>query len=372
MDKPYRILNIFMELDRGGAETFVMNIYRNIDRSKIQFDFLVHGEKIGAYEEEIEALGGRIFRLPKMSLLSLAKYNHSLDEFFSAHKEYKVIHSHASELGCFIFRKAKQYSVPFRVCHAHSAPNSFNLKTPVRFVFKKYMDQFSNSRFACSNIAGVWQYGKKTKFEVINNGIETTKYTFNADIRDNMRRKHNITDGQFVVGHIGRFEYPKNHRFIVEVFEQIKLKKNNAVLLLIGIGSLKEEIKALVDEKGLTDSVLFIGAINNVPDYLQMMDVFVFPSLFEGLGIVLIEAQASGLNCIASSTVPQEANVTEFVTNLDLSISAEKWADVVLSQTAVSERAAYSVKVANAGYDILQSALRLQDFYLNCYSGDQG
>ncbi|MBQ7134371.1 MAG: glycosyltransferase family 1 protein [Ruminococcus sp.] len=371
MNKSYRILNIFMELDRGGAETFVMNIYRNIDRKKIQFDFLVHGEKRGAYEDEIEAMGGRIFRLPKMSLLSLNKYNRAIDVFFTTHNEYKVVHSHASELGCFIFKKAKQYNIPFRVCHAHSAPNGLNIKTPVRYMFKKYIDCFSNARFSCSEAAGVWQYGENAEFEVINNGIETKKYTFNEDTRLDMRRQCDIDDSQLVVGHIGRFETPKNHKFILEIFEQIKLKKREAKLLFIGIGSLKEEIKSLVIEKGLEDSVLFVGAINNVPDYLQMMDVFVFPSLFEGLGIALIEAQASGLKCIASSTVPREANVTELVTNLDLTLSAEKWADTVISQTEVLDRTVYSAKVADAGYDILESALRLQDFYLKCYVGQQ-
>lgn len=363
MSEPIRILNIFMVLDRGGAETFVMNVYRQIDRTKVQFDFLVHGDKVGSYEKEIIRLGGRIYRLPKMTEVN--SYKHSVRIFFDEHPHYSIIHSHASELGLLIFKEAQKRGIPYRICHAHSAPKGIGLKSPIRYLFKKRMAHYSNVFLACSQSAGVWQFGKRNEFKIIKNGIFVNDFTFDVKVRNEIRKELKI-ENKLVIGHVGRFEKPKNHIFLIDIFENI-LRYSDAVLLLIGDGSLKSEIEGIVIDKGIKDRVFFLGSQRQVAPYLSAMDCFVFPSLFEGLGIVLIEAQANGLRSYVSDRIPPEAIVTDLVTEISLSQSPSQWAETILSNPRKDYiREKYYNKVKYSGYDISNTALYLQDFYLNC------
>lgn len=362
MTEPIRILNIFMVLDRGGAETFVMNVYRNIDRSRVQFDFLVHGDEIGAYEEEIKALGGRIYRLPKME--NFFVYKKAIKDFFEEHREYQIIHSHASELGMFVLKEAKRRNIPYRICHAHSAPAGFNYKTPIRNLFKQFTNIYSNVFFACSQKAGEWQFGKKREFTIVKNGIDTLSFAFSKEKREEIRNRLDIGN-KLVIGHVGRMEKPKNHKFLIEIFDVIS-KQTDSVLMLIGDGSLKPEIIDEVKAKRLENKVIFIGTVSNVADYLNAMDVFVFPSLFEGLGIVLIEAQTSGLKCFASDRVPEEAGVTDLMKYISLNDLPEKWAQNIIDEAYAHERGKYVQAVQSSGYDITDTANYLQSFYQKC------
>ena len=363
MNEPIRILNIFMVLDRGGAETFVMNVYRQIDRAKVQFDFLVHGDKVGSYEEEIIRLGGRIYRLPEMTKVSA--YKHSVKEFFDEHPHYRVIHSHASELGLLIFKEAKKRGIPYRICHAHSAPKGIGLKAPIRYLFKKRMVHYSNVFLACSQSAGVWQFGKKNEFKIIRNGISVNDFAFDEKSRNDIRKELGI-ENKLVIGHVGRFEKPKNHIFLVNVFESV-LRYSNAELLLIGDGSLKSEIEQLVRKKGLLERVVFLGSQQNVSKYLNAMDVFVFPSLFEGLPVTLIEAQTNGLACYISDSISTEVKVSDLIHFCSLLDSPQKWADLVVNGVSdLDNRNKYSKEVSACGYDISNTASYLQDYYLNC------
>lgn len=363
MAQPVKVLNVFMVLDRGGAETFVMNVFRHIDRSKVQFDFLVHGEKTGAYEEEIQCLGGKIFRLPKM--VNFFQYKKAVRRFLDEHPEYTIIHSHASELGMYIFKEAKRRKIPYLICHAHSAPKGVGVKTPIRYLFKKRMLRFSNVFFACSKSAGIWQFGKHTEFKIIRNGISVDKFTFDEKVRCEIRNELGI-ENRLVIGHIGRFEKPKNHKFLIDIFDKIS-GRADAALLLIGEGTLKPEIEELVREKGIVNKVLFLGSQSNVSKYLNAMDAFVFPSLFEGLGIVLIEAQANGLRCFASDNVPKESVVSDLIKKLSLNLPAIEWAEEILSDDfSIDSRKKYSDQIRKSGYDIKETVEQLQDFYLNC------
>lgn len=363
MDEPIRVLNIFMKLDRGGAETFVMNVYRHIDRTKVQFDFLVHGDKVGAYEEEIQKLGGRIYRLPLMT--DFFAYKKAIKQFFDNYPNYKIIHSHASELGLFIFREAKKRGIPYRICHAHSAPQGVSVKTPLRYMFKKGMTGVSNEFFACSDKAGIWQYGKHCRFTVVKNGISVKDFAFDNTIREEVREQLGIQN-KLVIGHVGRFETPKNHSFIIDVFEQVS-GKIDAVLLLVGDGSLRSEIEKKVRDKGLTDKVIFLGSQQNVSKYLNAMDIFMFPSFFEGLGIVLIESQANGLRSYVSDRIPPEAIVTDLVTKIPLSQSPSKWAEKVISNlNQTCNRENYAMTVKDSGFDIEEVAAFFEKYFLNC------
>lgn len=362
MSEPIRVLNVFMVLDRGGAETFVMNVYRQIDRKKVQFDFLVHGDKIGAYEEEIKSLGGRIYRLPRMT--DFINYKKAIKKFFDNHPEYNVVHSHASELGLFVFKEASKRGITCRICHAHSAPQGVGMKAIIRFFFKKRMNHYSNFFFACSKRAGIWQFGKQIDFSVIKNGISVKRFVFDESIRNETRRALGIDD-KMVIGHVGRFEKPKNHRFLVEVFEEIS-KRTESALLLIGEGSLKPEIEGLVDSKKLSDKVVFLGSQSDISKYLSVMDAFVFPSFFEGLGIVLIEAQTNGLNCYISDVIPKETDVTNLVTRLSLDLQPAAWAYPIIScKDSAFDRKQYPKIVEESGYDIKETVEQLQDLYLS-------
>lgn len=367
MSEPIRILNIFMVLDRGGAETFVMNVYRQIDRNKVQFDFLVHGDKVGAYEEEIQNMGGKIYRLP--SINNFFSYKKAIKCFFDEHPDYKVIHSHASELGWFIFREANKRNIPYRICHAHNAPKGITLKSPFRFIFKIGMKKHSNVYLACSNKAGIWQFGRKSNFKVINNGIFVNDFKFNEELRESVRSELGISD-KFVVGHVGRFERQKNHNYLIEIFDCIA-NRQDAVLLLIGEGSLRLEIEQLVKKKGLLERVFFLGSQQNVSKYLCAMDVFVFPSLFEGLPVTLIEAQANGLACYISDSISTEVRITDLIICCPISSSAEDWADKITKTIRRNcNRLVYSDLIKASGYGIEETVDQLQEFYLELVNGN--
>ena len=314
METPIRILNLFTIMDRGGAESIVMNYYRHIDRSKVQFDFMVHREQRGAFDDEIEAMGGRIYRMCPIYPQNFGKYKKMLRKFFSEHPEYRIIHSHMSELGYFAFKEAKRQGVPVRICHAHNTPNGFDLKMIMRTYFKTAMKPYITHRFICGTAAGCWLFGEKyqDQFIMMNNAIDTAQYAFSPAIRAKMRRELGL-ENRFVVGHVGRFAEQKNHMFLLEIFAALAQKRSDAVLLLVGGGAREDEIRKRVQALGLQERVKFLGVRNDINRVMQAMDTFVFPSFFEGLGVVVIEAQTTGLPCFVSDRVPLAANLTDHV-----------------------------------------------------------
>ena len=322
---PIRILNLFTIMDRGGAETMVMNYYRHIDRTKVQFDFLVHREQPGAYEDEIRLMGGRIYRMCPVYPQNFARYRRDIQIFFQEHPEYKIVHSHMSELGYFALKEAAKQGIPVRICHAHNAPHGFDMKTIMRTYFKKRMMPYLTHLFMCGLESGRWLYGKQneSRFIMLNNAIDAAAYTYAPAKRMRMRRELGIAD-ELVIGHVGRFNPQKNHPFLLAIFAALLNKEPNAVLLLVGGGEDMPKIQAKTQKLGIADHVRFLGIRSDVADLMQAMDVFAFPSLYEGLGIALIEAQASGLPCIVSDTIPPEAYLTDLVFSQKLSASPEE------------------------------------------------
>lgn len=363
-----RWLNMFTIMDRGGAETMVMNYYRHIDRTKVQFDFLVHREQRGAYDDEIERMGGRIYRMCPVYPQNFSRYKRDLRTFFRAHPEYKIIHSHMSELGYFAFREAERQGVPVRICHAHNAPHGFDAKMIIRTYFKKRMMPYLTHLFMCGEESGKWLYGDKNKsrFIMLNNAIDAAVYSFDASKREEMRRQLGLT-GELVIGHVGRFNPQKNHAFLLDIFAALLKKEPNAVLLLVGGGADMPKIQAKVQELGIAERVRFLGVRSDVADLMQAMDVFVFPSLYEGLPVTMVEAQASGLPCIISDKVPPECILTEGLVNImPLSASPEAWAEKILTMRAVP-RTDLREEIAAHGFDITTEAVKLQEFYLDAY-----
>lgn len=363
MSEPIRILQVVTYMGRGGLETMLMNYYRNIDRSKVQFDFLTHRSKKADYDDEIEALGGKIYHLPRLNPFSRS-YLSALDRFFKEHREYQVVHCHQDCLSGVVLKVAKANGVKFTIAHAHSASQDKNLKYLIKVIAKKNIKKYSDQLFACGDEAGKWMF-ETDDFKVINNAIDTDLYTYNQEKSLEVRRILGI-EGKFVVGHVGRFNYPKNHKFIVDVFDEVQKIDPDSVLMLVGDGDLRGEIEDKVKALGLVDKVKFMGVRSDVNELMQAMDVFLFPSLYEGLPVTMVEAQAAGLKCIISDKVPTECALTNNVQVVKLEDSPKIWANQVLEYKNY-ERRNTKQDIEKANFDIKANAKWLQEFYLNKY-----
>lgn len=363
MSKPIRILHVLGRLDRGGAETMIMNIYRNIDRNKIQFDFIVHTADECAYDEEIIDAGGHIFNVPRFSLKNSIRYIIEWSRFFQKHQEYKIIHSHVRSTATIFLLIAKLYGLK-TIIHSHSVSNGRGIISRIKTILSYPLRYICDYYFACSNEAGKWLFGENImqgdRFFLLNNAIDSDLFKFKLEKRDLIRKQLNI-ENKFVIGHVGRFCEVKNHIFLIEIFNEICLKNSNAVLLLIGNGELRKDIEQKVIDFGIEDNVMFLGVREDIPDILQVMDVFLFPSLFEGLGMVLIEAQVSGLKCIISETIPKEVEITDLIRVISLNDPPQHWADIIL--TSPYERYSRQAEIIDAGYEIKTTARWLEKIY---------
>jgi len=371
MSKPIRILQVFGKMNRGGAEALIMSIYNSIDRDHMQFDFVVHTSDKCDYDKEIEQLGGTIYRIPRFNVINIFKYIQAWRAFFKMHhKDYKVIHGHMGATAAIYLWLAKQYGL-FAIAHSH---NTKNTKKNIRYYVYRFFSwptrNIADHLFGCSDAAGKDRFGKnvlkKHNYKTIKNGINTEKFAFDVGKRQALRTELGIED-RFVIGHIGRFMTQKNHRFILDIFSKVRKINSDAFLLLVGDGSMRADIEDMADILGIKEHVKFAGVRADIPDLLCAMDVFLFPSLWEGLGIVLIEAQANGLVCIASDVVPKEAKVTNLLEYLSLSESSTYWANQVTKATQYKRSENTHKIVAQAGYDIADTIKYLQELYLGAY-----
>ena len=368
--EPIRVLQCFTIMNRGGAETMIMNYYRNIDRSKVQFDFFVHREEKGAYEDEIKSLGGNIYRMPNIHPKNFSRYKKEITKFLNEHKEYKIIHGNFSELGYFLYKEAKKQGVSTIIVHAHNYSTVFDAKSIFRFYWKHAMRLYVTHMFTCSDIAAKWLFGKKRSKKAImmNNAIDSKKFSYNENKSKDIKKKLGV-ENKFVIGHVGRFNIQKNHEFVIDTFNEIRKKNSDSVLLLAGAGELEEKIKEKVKNLNLEDSVLFLGSRSDINDVMQAFDVFLFPSIFEGLGVVLIEAQAAGLRCFTSEgAVPLEAKVTNLLSYIRLDKGCKYWADEILKYKNGYRRYDTSEEIIKNNFDIKKNAKWLEEFYLNEYN----
>ena len=375
MSEPIRVLNLFTIMNRGGAETMVMNYYRSIDRTKVQFDFMVHRQERGAYDDEIEALGGKIYRMCPIYPKNFKNYKLMLSKFFDEHPEYQIIHSHMSELGYFAFKEAKAHGVKCTICHAHNAPNfksetlQEKAKDLMRNYFKHKIRKYTDHMFVCGVDAGKWLFGKtkKRKFVMMNNAIDAEKFRWNpqkaADVRKDM-----ALENKFVVVHVGRFNAQKNHSFLIDIFKLIYYKNPDAVLLLVGNGELEERTRMKVDSLGLSECVRFMGVRDDVNEILLASDVFLFPSLYEGLPVTLVEAQASGIKCVISDAIPKDCRITKNIDVVPLESTDGAWADEVLKYSTGYKRKDTYDAIVKKKFDIKENAKWLEEFYINEYT----
>lgn len=372
---PLRVLVLDTVMDRGGAETMMMNYLRHFDRSKVTYDFLVNRDYRAAYEDEIEALGGRIYRMCPMYPQYFGRYKREFRNFLEQHTEYRIIHSNLEERSYFPLLIAAEKGIPVRIAHAHNRPVGFNLKSIFREYFRMRLPKYMTHMFACGTEAGDWLYGEKNRDRVIQqrNAIDTSAYRYDASIATQVREEFGVTDsGTFVLGHVGRFFPQKNHTFLIDIFAEVHKRHPNSVLWLVGGGelndALKNQIKAKVDDFGLSDAVEFLGVRGDVNRLLQGMDSFILPSLYEGLPVTMIEAQASGLPCTISDRVPEQCDVTGNVQIIGLNATPAEWAKRILDQHAEyagTNRTEGAGKVTKAGFDIKANAEWLQRFYVD-------
>jgi len=360
-----RIAQIIGKWFGGGVESVVMNYYRNIDRSKIQFDFFCDDDSTNIPYEEIERLGGKVILIPPYQ--KVVDYQRVLKKKL-IEGNYQIIHSHINTLSVFPLYAAKKAGVPVRIAHSHSTTNKKEWKKNLlKQLLRPWSKVFANRFFCCSEDAGRWLFGNKTydKGDVflLRNSIELEKFEFNKQLRQVKREELGIADDVFVVGHIGRFMPQKNHSFLIEIFNKVHQQDKNTLLVLVGQGPLMDEVKNQIEELKLSDSVMLLGQRDDVAEIYQAFDSFVLPSLYEGLGMVLIEAQAAGLKCITSNVVPQEAAVSEYLTYLPLD-KAECWEKEILKNKNYN-RKNFIKEISMKGYNIKDNSLLLKEKYLS-------
>lgn len=370
-----RVLQVIGVMDRGGAETMVMNLYRAMDRERVQFDFLVHEQREGDYDAEIVSLGGRIFRAPRYNGINGIAYRRCIRSLFASHPEWRVVHGHIGSCAPLYLSEAKRVGA-FAIAHSHAqnygngiSGVAFNIAAhPVRRIADYFM--------ACSKEAGLDRFGSSivegNRFAIVPNGIDVASYACDERVHVEAKADYGLA-GRPVVCHTGRLIPVKNHEFLLEVFARVVQSFPNAVLLLAGRGDLEEQIRARVNELGLKKAVFFLGVVDDVPRLLRAADVFVFPSINEGLALSVVEAQASGLPTIASTGVPELAVVSDRVCRMPLSSGVEAWATECIDKlrfSLSSERSDACDQIREHGFDIADTSVRLAAFYETAKKGD--
>lgn len=363
MNKPIRVLHVLGTVDLGGAESRIMDLYRNIDRRQVQFDFAVHTNVQGFFEQEIKQLGGNIYHFPRFKVYNIVHYIKAWKSFFHAHKEIKAVHGHMTSTASLYLRVAKKQGINLCIAHARSAGVDQGIKGIFTKVLRRNLSRYSDYCFACSSEAGLAVFGTRSekKIHIIPNAIEALKYDYKSDVRDRVREELHITDA-FVVGHVGRFHFAKNHKFIIQIFAECLRREQNCVLLLLGDGPLREEINKMTTDFNINDKVMFLGNKVNVEDYYQAMDCLLFPSFFEGLPGTLIEAQTSGLPCVISDKITKESILNFNISVLSLHQDIQEWVNALFEKKGYVRKSMYdNIKIA--GFDVKDQSIRIMKFY---------
>ena len=371
MNEPIRILHVIGIMNRGGAETMIMNLYRHINRSKVQFDFVENSSEPAIFDEEIMGLGGRIYRCPHYTGKNHFTYVKWWNDFFKEHaREYSIIHGHLGSTAVIYLTIAKKYGL-YAIAHSHSSGTDYSLKSFLYQIMSYNTRNIADYFFACSDAAGKDRYGCKivsgNRYSVINNAIDLDAFSFDQSVRESARQEFSFKPDQLVIGHIGRYTREKNQAFVIEIFNKLKKQVKNARLLMVGDGPLHTQMMQLAANTEEKSSIIFTGVRADVNRLLQAMDVFVFPSLYEGLPVTMVEAQAAGLPCLISDKVPKECVLTAgLVEVMPLSAVPDKWADKILAMRTIS-RTDRRKEIAAHGFDITTEAVKLQEFYIDAH-----
>ena len=369
MKEPIRVAHIIGKWLGGGVESVVMNYYRHIDRTKIQFDFICDEDSTNIPYEEIKKLGGKVILVPPYQ--KVFKYHKKLKEVLKS-GGYKIVHSHINTLSVFSLFAAKCAGVPVRIAHSHSTTNKKEKKKNLlKQVLRPFSKVFATDYMCCSELAGRWLFGNKEydngNVYLLNNAIDLDKFKYDEEKRKEKRKELNIEDDTLVIGHVGRFVEQKNHRFLIDIFNEVHKQKENSILLLAGQGPLMEEMKEKVKILGIEDSVKFLGQRNDINELYQAFDVFCLPSLYEGLPVVGVEAQATGLLCIFSDDMTKETKVLDTTEFLSLNQSVEEWTYTILKKYKSFKRKNCINEISKKDFNIKKEANKLTQKYYEEY-----
>lgn len=366
MNKPIRVLQIIGDVVGGGVETVIMNYYRNIDKSKVQFDFVMHKGALASYIKEVEKYGGRVYEITSYKT-NIFKYTYEIFKIIKT-QGYQVVHSNMNSLSGFSLFAAYLGGARVRILHNHTTDSpSEGIRTIAKRLLRPFAKTFANQYWACSKLAAEWMYGKKLmakgKITIINNAIDLEKFKFNEDKRRIIRKQLNL-ENCFVIGHVGRFVKTKNHKFLIEIFNEILKQKQDAKLLLVGDGPLRADIERKAYSLGIKDKIIFTGIRNDVADLYNAMDVFVFPSLYEGLGMVAVEAQVNDLPIVVSENIPKEVEVTDNVEFISLRGDKNTWNKKIIN----AKRKKKNIKnIMLTKFNIKEECKRIECIYLKFY-----
>lgn len=371
MKEPIRVLQIIGIVAGGGVEAVIMNYYEHIDRTKVQFDFIVHNDNKIDITQKVEAMGGKVYKVTPYYKNPIA-FMHGIYKVIRDH-HYRIVHSNMNTLSAFSLFAAWGAGAPVRILHNHSTSSPGETKRNImKFMLRPFARLFANHYLACSRLAGEWMYGRKMmdsgKVTSVNNAIDLKKYAFNPQKRKILRKELGLAD-EFVIGHVGRFMFQKNHEFLIDVFAEAYKKNPHMALLLVGDGPLRPAMEEKVRKLGLTGHVKFLGLRNNVQDFYHVMDLFILPSHYEGLPVVGVEAQANGLLCLFSTKVTKETRLTHSAQFLDLEAGASMWAEGIISLKCERNKKAGD-ELRQAGFEINKETEKLVKFYIELSTGD--
>lgn len=364
-EEPIRVAHIIGKWLGGGVESVVMNYYRHMNHKKIQFDFICDNDSTNIPYGEIEALGGTVILVPPYQ--KVFEYQKELKKVLEQ-KNYKIVHSHINTLSLFSLRAAKKAKVPVRIAHSHSTTNKKEWKKNLmKSVLRPFSKVYATDYFCCSELAGVWLFGNKTYNEgnvfLLNNAIDLEKFKYDEKLRNQKRRELKIEDSKIVLGHIGRFVKQKNHESLIDIFNEIHKENKNTILVLAGQGPLQEEIKNKVEKLALEKYVYFLGQRNDINELYQAFDAFLLPSLYEGLPVVGIEAQTSGLLCILSDNMTKETKVIDSTIFLSLEENIKTWSKTLFESLSNHKRIDRTNEITKNGFNIKIESKKLEIKY---------
>ncbi|RDB57682.1 glycosyltransferase family 1 protein [Paraeggerthella hongkongensis] len=366
MEKPVRVAHVIGKMVGGGVEAVVMNYYRHINRERVQFDFIIDSDSTVVSAEEIDGLGGRLYEVPPYQ--HLGEYQKALGGLL-AQNSYSIAHSHINTLSVFPLRVAKRASVPVRIAHSHATMGKGEIKRNlIKLILRPFTNAYPTDRVACSRYAGEWLFGKNTDFTVIPNAVELGRFRFDTVSRAEVRAAWGVDDGCCVVGNLGRMESTKNQAFLINAFARMHAAHPDSMLIIAGCGSLREPLEKMACSMGLAESVRFLGQVDDVSHLYQGMDVFVLPSLYEGFGMALLEAQVAGVPSVVSNRVSPEVVLTDSCRLLPLESGTDAWAREIWAQFEGGDRKDAAGK-AFEPFDIDNASEKLEAFYLRLYEG---
>ena len=360
------VLHVFGKLNRGGAESRVMDLYRNVDRAKVQFDFMQHTTKVCDFQPEIEQLGGKVYHVPPFRFWNYFSYCKAWKQFIREHPEIRIVHGHMTSTASIYLPIVHKKGV-FTIAHSRNAGVDKGIKGKLTKFLRRNLTEKCDRCFACSKLAGEAVFGKEAMEQgnvtIIPNAIDAARFTFDPEVRKQKREELHIQPEEFLIGEVGRFDPQKNQKYAVEILAECRKKNFPAKLILIGEGPLMETVRQQVEELQLQEYVIFTGLQKNVVPFYQAMDFFLLPSFYEGLPGVAVEAQASGLRGILSDAITTETAMTSLMEFRSVQEPARVWADRIMA-CGHYERQNMLKQMQETGFDVKNLANRLQDFYL--------